>query len=59
MQIPAGRSNRGVAQGGLDEMNRRPALQTVGRVRMSQPVRANASINTGAFGCSLRLYTQA
>jgi Winged helix-turn helix len=44
VQATTGCGNRGVAQRSLHEMNRCAAFQTMGRVSVSQPVRANRSV---------------
>jgi hypothetical protein len=39
-----------MAEGGLDQMNRRPAVEGVGGVGVAQPVRRNREIDAGATG---------
>ena len=46
-------ANGGVAQGSLHQMNRRATLQAVCGVCVSQPVRADTSLNPRALGSLL------
>ena len=47
MEITAGRGQRGVTQGRLNQMNGRGALQRVAGVRVTQPVGRNLLLQTG------------
>ncbi len=50
MQVPARRSDRGVPERLLNQMNRRSAIKRMRGVRVPKPVRRRHRVNSGASG---------
>ena len=51
MKVRAGGRNRAMAQRRLDQMNRRTVVQSVGSMRVPEPVGANWKVDVGVIGC--------
>ena len=59
MKVSAGRPHGAVAKGGLDQVDRRAAIEGVRSVTVSEPMGAHWAADTGSFGGPAEDYANA